>query len=205
MRAVLLALVALAACSFTPPGEGPPAGAGQGDGGTGGGSDGGSGCRDDDQDGVCNELDDWPCGLKPDDPGDAFSRSEFFEGRWWGADEIAIGEVRRVIANRDQDYAVAFDWSITLYCGSGGAPPPMCKGQLEYGYGETRAGCLFDADVPHLQARTGRAMTMLRAPTMPGVYELRLNAGKRSSCGTNSWYGGNPGQDSTIAILCVPP
>jgi hypothetical protein len=44
----------------------------------------------------------------------------------------------------------------------------------------------------------------LTAPATPGAHQLRLNAGRRASCGTDmAWYDSDPGESSTIAFLCV--
>lgn len=202
MRAAYLAPVLLAACSFSGPeggggtGDGPPADTG----GNGGGD--GPPCADDDQDTVCNALDDWPCGAKPDDPGDQMGGDDVFGGRWWGARNIAIGDARRVVAMPNQEFDLDFTWSLTIVCGF---YPAQCDGQLEIGHDGTRTGCLFDGNVTSTMASSGDANTTYRAPAMPGVYEIRLNAGRRSSCGSNGWFDGDPGSGSTIAILCVPP
>ena len=200
MRAAYLAPVLFAACSFSGPdgGDGPDADPGGGNGGDGGLP----ACVDDDADTVCNELDDWPCGARPDDPGDQMRREDVFGGRWWGASNIAIGAARRVVASPNQEFDIDFTWSLTIVCGF---YPAQCDAQLEIGHEGTRTSCLYDGDVTSTQPKTGTVDKTYRAPAMPGVYEIRLNAGRRQSCGTNGWFDENPGSGSTIAILCVPP
>lgn len=200
MRAAYLVPVLFAACSFSGPdgGDGPGAGPG---GGNGGGGDGPSACVDDDADTVCNELDDWPCGARSEDPGDEMDVFDLGGGRSWGADDIVIGDARRVVARPNDVFDIDFSWKFRLYCGG----QSQCRAQLEIGHEGTRTSCLFDGDVASTAENTGTADTTYRAPAMAGVYEIRLNVGRRSSCGTNGWYGGDPGERSTIAILCVPP
>ena len=202
MRAACLASVLCAACAFSGPGDGVGPGGGQGADAGGGGGDAPRPCDDDDQDGVCNTLDDWPCGAKPDDPGDEMGRDDVLGGRWWGARNIAIGNARRVVARPNEEFDIAFTWSLTIVCG---LFPAQCDGQIEIGHDGSRTGCLFDDNVTSTVTRNGDAATTYRAPATPGVYEIRLNAGRRQSCGTNGWYGENPGGDATIAILCVRP
>ena len=214
----LPALLLLAACNFGSP---PGAGDGDGDGGDGnGGPDGAPGCADDDGDTVCNTADqcaghddrsdvdgdsvpdgcdDWPCGLKPDDPGDPMADTSI--GRAWGAENIDVGNSRRVVVAPGAQFSAELDWGLFVVCPSG---QQMCRAQVEFGYGPARTGCFFDGDVPDQQITGQRNVQLqLTAPPTPGVYELRLNAGRRSSCGTNPWYNGDPGGDSTIAIVCV--
>jgi len=201
MRATYLAPVLFAACTFSGPdgGDGTGNGPDADPGGGNGGGDGSQACADDDADTVCNERDDWPCGLKPDDPGGAMTDSA--TGRAWGAAFIGIGNSRRVVANPNQDFDVDFGWSFRVDCGGSSS----CKAQLEIGYGANRVGCVYDNDVTSNQTRYGGANTQPRAPATPPVYEIRLKAGRRDSCGTNPWFIEDPGAESTIAILCVRP
>ncbi len=211
-------LLVAAGCSFSSPEIGEPGDTPDGAGG-GGGPDGTPPCADDDGDTVCNTLDkcaasddrldidadgspdgcdDWPCGLKPGDPGDPMSDSE--DGRSWSAAFISIGNSRRVVAAPGQPFNVDFRWLILVNCGEQNS----CRAQLEYGYGSNRVGCLFDDDVNDGQPTAAQYDDPLVAPATAGIYELRLNAGRRSSCGTGqSWFDETPGSDSTIAILCV--
>ncbi|HWO24554.1 MAG TPA: hypothetical protein VNO30_37685 [Kofleriaceae bacterium] len=213
-----LPLFAAAACSFSAPNGGD-------DGDDTGGGDDVPGCADDDGDTVCNTADkcaasddrqdvdadgapdgcdDWPCGTRPDDPGDSLLDNGS-DGRSWAASKIEIGMSRRIVLSAGQPYNVRFDWGLFFFCGFNQS---SCRAQTEIGYGATRTGCIFDNNIPDRQlignTYSGPALT---APATPGVYELRINAGRRSSCGDSAqpWYGGDPGGDSTIAILCVRP
>ncbi len=221
--ATLSAMLLLAACSFDAPGSGDSSddgGGGDDDGGGGpveppgcpdGDDDGDAACNaadrcqghddrlDIDSDGTADGCDDWPCGLKPEDPGELMSDAAG-DGRNWGAWPIDIGDDRRVVATPGQQFPVAFRWGLYFQCGQQGS----CRGQVEIGYGTTRVGCVYDNTVPDELLFRNDYSGQLTAPTTPGVYEIRLNAGRGTSCGTGmSWYGGDPGDDSTIAILCV--
>ena len=215
-----LPLVA-AACSFSSP-----------DGGSGGGDvDGGidaaPACPDGDADGdgACNTVDkcaghddrldadgdeisdgcdDWPCGVKPGDPGNGILDSGS-EGRSWSAVNVDIGMSRRVVVSAGQPFPARFQWGLYIEdCGGGQS---SCRTQVEYGYGPARTGCVFDSTIPEQMIVSIPFNGQLTAPATSGVHELRLNAGRSAACGdsTQPWYGGDPGPGSTIAILCVRP
>jgi hypothetical protein len=214
-------LVPAAACSFSAP-NGGGGGGGDDDGSGGGGIDAPPPCADDDGDTVCNaadkcpgkddrpdadgdgvpdDCDDWPCGAKPADPGDPMGDSSS-DGRGWSAAGINIGMSRRVVVPAGQQYSAQFGWGMIISC----FQQSFCRAQIELGYGATRAGCIYDNFVEAGRLITGGYNGQLTAPAVPGVYELRLNVGRSSSCGSGtSWYGGDPGGDSTIAVLCVRP
>jgi hypothetical protein len=122
--------------------------------------------------------------------------------RGWGADDINIGNARRLAVRPGQQFDVMFDWSIYIDCGQ---PPAMCQAQMEIGFGLTRAGCIFDGNVPSKQTQFNRPYRgQLTAPSTPGTFEIRLNAGMATACGeTQAWWDGEPGSSSAIAILCV--
>jgi hypothetical protein len=214
-RSAVALLGMLCACRFDLPDPIAPADASDDDGDLPRCTDG-----DDDNDGVCNAVDkcpdqadggdvdsdgivdgcdDWPCGAtKPDDPGTLVADSS--AGREWGANSIDIGTARRVAAAPGAQFRAKFTWGLAVDCGAGGT----CRAQVEFGYGLTRLGCIFDASVNDDQLRVGNFDGQITAPSAPGTYELRLNAGRSASCGTSqAWYSGDPGSDSTIAILCV--
>lgn len=217
----LPAALLLAACSFTPPApavtaDAPPGGDGGADGPCAD-ADGDTVCDADDQcaghddrldgdgDGIPDGCDDWPCGLtKPPTPGGPIVSDSDGPGRRWGASSINIGDMRRVVADPGEEFDVRFTWGLYINCGGG---QTVCRAQVEIGYGPTRAGCVFDGNV--LDERLTGAFVNLRltAPTTPAVYEIRLNAGRRPSCGGGQepWYVGDPGPESTIGILCVRP
>jgi hypothetical protein len=214
------AMLLSAACSFSSPSSG----TGDDDGGGPGTPDGAPACAaDDDKDTVCNPADkcpdqddrldadgdavpdgcdDWPCGAKPADPGFGINDSGT-EGRSWSAGFIDIGNSRRVVAAAGQPFGARFLWGLRIRCGGG---QPSCRAQAEIGYGPTRTGCVYDGSTLDDQLTGANYDAPLTAPSTPGVYEIRLNGGRAASCGTGaSWYGGDPGPESTFAILCVRP
>jgi len=218
----LSAMLLWTACSFSSPSSGPGDDAPGDDGG--GTPDGAPACAaDDDQDTVCNPADrcpgqddrldadgdavpdgcdDWPCGARPGSP-NGFLNDSGNEGRSWFASFINIGNSRRVVASPGQAFPVQFQWGLYFDCGGGQS---SCKAQVEIGYGPTRLGCLYDNTIPSKQLVNSNYQSQLTAPSTPGVYEIRLNGGRAASCGTGtSWYGGDPGLESTFAILCVRP
>lgn len=159
--------------------------------------------KDADTDGIADGCDDWPCGMtKPGDPGGVMS-DEGSDGRDWGATFINIGDDRRLVVNAGQPFNARFTWGLTINCGGS---QNSCPAQVEIGYGQTRTGCVYDNDVGDDAFIAITFSGQLTAPATSGMHELRLNAGRNASCGTGtSWYGGDPGSDSTIAILCVRP
>ncbi|HSK00857.1 MAG TPA: hypothetical protein VK932_06435 [Kofleriaceae bacterium] len=220
MRGTCLLAVLLAACSFSSPEVAPGDGA-PGD-GSGSGTDAPPACVDGDDDGdtVCNAVDrcpghddradvdgdgnpdgcdDWPCGLKPNDPGSNMTDGQIATGRSWGANNIQIGTMRRLVVAPGAMFDARFDWWVLLKCVG-----DTCSAQVEIGYGTTRSSCIFDGTVNDLNRYDGRFEQQFMAPPTSGVHELRLNAGRNAACGMGtSWYAGDPGSDSTIAILCV--
>ncbi len=223
MRRACLLAVLLAACSFSSPEVAPGDGA-PGDGsGSGSGSDAPLPCAgdgDDDGDTVCNTADkcpgqddradvasdgspdgcdDWPCGLKPEDPGGDMADGQITTGRGWGADDIEIGNMRRVVVAPGAAFAARFDWWVVLNCAGS-----TCPAQIEIGYDASRSACIFDGLVDDFDRFDGNFDMPLTAPPTPGVYQLRINAGRRTACGMDpAWYDSDPGESSTIAVLCV--
>jgi hypothetical protein len=222
MRAWRTSLPALllAACAFSAP-QGPGDDPGDSDGDGDGGNGGPTACADDDRDTVCNTADkcaghddrmdvdtdgspdgcdDWPCGVKPDDPGGAIEDSGDNDAREWSAAFINIGADRRAVARPGQQLSGGFGWGVKIDCPSGSS----CRAQVEIGFGTTRAGCIYDNTVNDNEWRFGGGGLQLTAPATPGTYELRLNGARAASCGTGTtWFGGDPGAESTIAIVCV--
>lgn len=212
MRLICLLAIWSTACRFDLPEQEPVPDAGD---------DAGTGCFDADGDTICDAddkcaghddrvdvdgdeivdgCDDWPCGVKPNAPGEQMSDSGS-EGRSWAATFINIGDNRRAVVTAGQPFNARFQWGLLIDCGAGQS---SCRAQVEVGYGTTRSSCIFDDNVPEKTFISLNFNGQLTAPATPGVHELRLNAGRATACGTGtSWYGGDPGPDSTIAILCV--
>jgi hypothetical protein len=219
LAAPLLAAGA-AGCTFDPPSGGSPD-PGAPDGGLPDGAIPDAPCADDDGDTICNAADrcatgddrldadqdqipdacdDWPCGARPDDPGDPMLDGA--PGRGWSAALISIGQARRLVASPGESFSAVFAWTMFVDCGV----PAACPAQLEVGYGAQRTGCVAELAVASGTATTGAFGGSLRAPAAPGPYELRLNAARNAACGTgDAWFGGDPGPESTIAYVCVRP
>lgn len=160
-------------------------------------------CADDDQDGECNEDDDWPCGEEPSEP----SATMVMTGNN-GKTRHTITEVelddsgRLAVASPQENLSLELHYEITDT-----ACPSNCVDQLEIGWSPgNRAGCVFDAPVSKQNGAKGDVSVTIRAPSTPGVYDLRANIGQNYSCnynGANNWWGGAPGPTRTIAKLCV--
>lgn len=158
---------------------------------------------DDDRDGVCNGDDDWPCGAKPADP----AAIVMFVNNA-GATETTITQAtldntgRFAVGMAQKMMMLRFDYAIEDH-----ACTNACIDQLEIGWVPGgRTACLFDAPVPKRGGASGAAMAQVRAPSAPGVYDLRVNLGQNYSCnhaGASGWWGTTPGPQKTIAKLCV--
>lgn len=160
-------------------------------------------CGDDDDDGVCNEVDDWPCGAKPQAivaQHDLYANGTLSH---FALSMIAIdGAGTLVTAAHGTTVRVQMHYAATdSACAD-------CQDQLEIGWHPTghRAACIFDNDVPSGSTHTGNLDdSQLRAPQTPGVYELRMQIGQNYSCnhnGADDWWGGNEPSD-VIAKLCI--
>jgi len=207
MRGHVLVLF-LAACGFSPTNTattGPGIdGAATVDtlGSTGSGSGSGSGCPDADADGVCDAVDDWPCGVKPNDPGS-------FQSHLTGQGLFEVNQVklqgqdtRLVVVTTNQGFALGLDYAIHIVCLAG----TTCHADLEDGTDKSgKKGCIFDGNVTgdgfSVGTGTGTYNTTMSFPTA-NRYELRLMPAKTGSCGPN-WVGAAPGSGETIAYVCV--
>jgi hypothetical protein len=160
-------------------------------------------CADADTDGVCDAVDDWPCGAKPAAPGATIS----FSGNN-GATDIAITATtldntgRLAVATPQENLSLRFDYAIEDQ-----ACPGNCIDQIEIGWVPGgRAGCVFDDPVSKENGADGSINVMIRAPNTKQVYDLRVNLGQNFSCnynGANSWWNATPDASKTIAKLCV--
>jgi hypothetical protein len=72
-----------------------------------------------------------------------------------------------------------------------------------------KAACLYNGN-PNgngncTVATTGMSTQMVRAPTTPGVYQLRFNRGNDNSCQANGdwWADVPPPAGNTFALVCV--
>lgn len=160
-------------------------------------------CSDADADGVCDNVDDWPCGAKPTDPGTMMTMTGNS-----GATSMKLTQVnldstgRYAVAMPQENLSITFSYQI-----SDTSCPGNCVDQVEIGWvSGGRSSCPYDAVVSKQNGASGNISTMIRTPTNPGVYDLRANIGQNFSCtynGANSWWGSTPGTNRTIAKLCV--
>ncbi|HEX5058190.1 MAG TPA: hypothetical protein VFV99_02465 [Kofleriaceae bacterium] len=161
-------------------------------------------CGDADSDGVCDNVDDWPCGAKPTDPGTMMTMTGSN-----GATSIRLTQVnlaqmgRYAVATSQQNISIAFSYDIKDTSCAGN-----CVDQIEIGWVPGgRSGCPFDNAVSKQNGASGNISTMIRTPTNKGSYDLRANIGQNYSCtynGASGWWGGTtPSASRTIARLCV--
>jgi len=161
-------------------------------------------CADDDHDGVCNAVDDWPCGPKPTAPADSIASSET-------TSSTSLTVSGFTLDNGTQFAVVAPKASLTVnfhYEWIDSACLLGCIDQIELGYTPgMRFGCAFDATVPHLTPTLGMVSAYaMTAPATPGVVALQFGIGQNNSCtyqGANNWFLGTPGAGDTVAYVCV--
>jgi hypothetical protein len=163
-------------------------------------------CADDDEDGVCNTVDDWPCGAKPPAIATSITLTDNGGKTQFKLSSIGLdGQGTLVVANHGSNLRIQMGYSAT------DSACDDCEDQLEVGWHPTgaRLGCILDRDVPNDGDAHASTIddTSFTAPTAHGTYELRIHIGQKNHCddGGNVWYGGNePGVDGVIAKLCVP-
>ncbi|HEX7703147.1 MAG TPA: hypothetical protein VF403_20555 [Kofleriaceae bacterium] len=163
-------------------------------------------CADDDGDGVCNTVDDWPCGAKPAALATSIMLTDNGGQTQFKLSSIALdGQGTLVVANHGSNLRIQMSYAAT------DSACTDCQDQLEVGWHPTgaRLGCILDRDVLNDgNAHTGTINdTQFTAPDPHGTYELRIQIGQKIHCddGGNVWYGGSePGVDGVIAKLCVP-
>lgn len=181
-------------------------------------------CDDSDSDGVCNLVDqcplgpdgddsdgdaladacdDWPCGVKPASPAASVTWETGNENVTLSMIDVeAAGQ--RAVVTAGQMFAVAARYSIVdCQC-------PNCIDQIEIGMHTVgKAACLYNgnpAGSGNCNAPTiGNATRTVRAPTTPGLYQLRFNRGNDLSCQDNGawWADVAPGAGNTFALICV--
>jgi len=162
-------------------------------------------CPDDDHDGICNAVDDWPCGAKPTAPSSSIELTD--NG---GSTDFKLTSIN--IAGQATLPVVQHGTTVRMqlhYVVKDSACPQACQDQLEVGWHPpgTRLGCVFDFAIPNDgNSYVGDISdTSFAAPTTPGSYELRIHIGQKNFCDMagNSWYGGSEPIDGVIAQLCV--
>jgi hypothetical protein len=161
-------------------------------------------CTDDDADGVCNAVDDWPCGAKPPAPPTMLMWS-----RNSGATTIKISNTNLdatgafAVATAQEMLSLKLDYAITDTACS-----KNCIDQIEIGWVPGRKiSCPFDGQVSKQNGATGSITTSVAAPMAKAVYDLRVELGQNFSCWANGatgwWDGQAPSTTRTIAKLCV--
>jgi hypothetical protein len=162
-------------------------------------------CADADADGVCNDVDDWPCGAKPASPSATVTWN-----RNNGDTTITITNVRLdntgryAVATPGESLALRFDYVI-----EDTACPGNCVDQIELGWVPTGArwGWVFDNAVSKANGASGTIMTTIPAGSTKQVRDLRIELGQNFSCnyqGAQGWWDGQvPVASHTIAKLCV--
>lgn len=160
-------------------------------------------CADDDGDGVCNAVDDWPCGAKPAAIANHLELTDNGGHTDFKLTNIALGGTGTLaVAAAGASVRIQLDYAASdTACND-------CVDQLEIGWDPAgrRAGCIFDDDVPAQGGRQGSIdTTSFSAPATPGVYALHINIGQNYSCtyqGANNWWGGTEPPD-IIGKICV--
>jgi len=165
-------------------------------------------CPDDDQDGVCNAVDDWPCGAKPTGPSAMLTINNNGGATVTKITSVNLDATGQLATGTSQEQlSLRFNYDI-----QDTACAQACVDQIEVGWvSGSRSGCVFDQVVDKNNGAQGAINTMIRAPTNKGAYDLRVNLGQNYSCtyqGANSWWdqtAGGPIPDGTrtIAKLCV--
>jgi hypothetical protein len=158
---------------------------------------------DADGDRIADACDDWPCGVKPASPAASVTWASGNENVTLSAIVVATAGQRAVVAANAM-FPVKSDFSIVdCQC-------PNCIDQIEIGFHTIgKAGCLYNGNPAGSgncnTPTTGDDTRMVRAPTTPGVYELRFNRGNDNSCQSNGvwWANVPPPAGNTFALVCV--
>lgn len=171
-------------------------------------------CQNDvDHDGICddNGRDDWLCGAtKPTAPANSLELETNGNSTDFKISSFSINDAGTVVsAAPGTTVTVKFRLDATdTACSQG------CIDQLEVGFDPTghKAGCVFDAFV-NKQAgvhqnfsSTGEANKTIKTPTMPGLYELRIQIAQNTGCfddGHTDWYPDNVEPSDKIAYFCI--
>lgn len=167
-------------------------------------------CPDDDTDGVCNAVDDWPCGAKPTTPGATVA---FMNNGTSTSTTVTMvdldGTARMAVAPPSTNVSLTLRLQITdTACGGN------CIDQLEAGWvdhaanaGNRFSTCLFDDPVSKTSGVVANLSFNVGTPGTKKVYDLRVNLGQNNFCGDdgiNGWWGNQvPPDTKTIARLCV--
>jgi hypothetical protein len=158
-------------------------------------------CSDSDNDGTCDSVDDWPCGVKPNAPSTTVTMKGNSGKTVVTLTSISAGGSQMLVTAAGAPFQLGFNYAITdTACTS------ACIDQVEIGYiPGGRIGCMFDGVVSRSNGVTGSISRTEVAPSTPGSYDLRANIGQNNSCGTTTswWLNAPPDQTRTIAKVCV--
>ncbi|MGE5183488.1 MAG: hypothetical protein ACM31C_15560 [Acidobacteriota bacterium] len=159
-------------------------------------------CPDADGDGICDAVDDWPCGAKPAGPGATVTDAPSGANLTMTTIDVST-QGQLIVATSKQALALSLHFTLT------DGRCQECIDQVEVGWmqGTTgpRSGCAWNGGVPNPGGiNTAVTSFAIAAPATAGVYDLRTNIGQNTSCGSGSWWANEvPAASSTIAILCV--
>ena len=160
-------------------------------------------CSDSDGDGICDAVDDWPCGVKPtalgvvtesDNNGQTLLQ---ITGFGFGTAGTLFAVVAPTTALTVKFNYLWHDTSCSM----------NCIDQIEIGYTPgDRIGCPFDQAVPKLVGASGSLMYGLTAPAQPGVVSVRFAIAQNFSCtggGATTWFQGPPPAANIAGYICV--
>ncbi|CAN5498314.1 hypothetical protein BH11MYX1_BH11MYX1_37430 [soil metagenome] len=163
-------------------------------------------CADDDHDGICNPVDDWPCGAKPAAPpllelANGGTQHFTFQNL-----EFQTVASTLVVLTKQQAARVQFGWMATdTGCASN------CIDQLEVGFhlqGSAtvgkRVGCLIDQAISKTNGSSGTVdnTSTVVTPNSTGVFELRAGIAQDYGCNnTPDYYAGEP--PTVMALFCI--
>src|SRR5262245_54574854 len=116
------------------------------------------GCADADGDGICNSVDDWPCGAKPTTPSATVTMSGNNNKTTIDISAVNLANTTRMaVAAATANVTLDFDYDI-----SDTACPGNCVDQIEMGWVTgSRSGCPFDGVVSKQNGASGSIQTMI--------------------------------------------
>jgi hypothetical protein len=168
-------------------------------------------CKDTDADGVCNDVDVWPCGAEPAAlpaiaTWDEVNGNNHATIRLSGA---TLDDTRALVVAPGATVMLRGQYSIIdCVC-------PDCLDQIEVGFAPNagRQGCIYHGNPAGSEEdncemeTTGMTQRTMVAPLQPGAYTLRFRLGQDVQCGTqtNWWSNSEPPVTASAVHLCVTP
>jgi len=163
-------------------------------------------CPDADHDGICDAVDDWPCGPRPPAPSPTVVYAPDPKVTLTVTSiQVGLGSQTQ-LAVVPAGAAVPYQFHFQL---SDQSCMNNCIDQIELGLVPgARLGCTFDGQVNATTGINGSTLQTFVAPTAPGAYDLRVNFAQNFSCnylGATNWFpnGTPPPATLTIATICV--